>query len=537
MWEMRSQLEDLAFPYVYPKEYYWLLLNVEERYEERKKYLNHIQPRVTEVLEKENIRPVFVDSRAKHYWSLYRKLLRYQMDFDQIYDFVALRIILTTTSECYKALGILHLAWRPIPGRIKDYIAFPKPNGYQSLHTTVLCEGGKITEFQLRTNAMHEEAEFGAAAQWAYKEHLRGGKTRAYSWVKQLSQWQDHAGGSKEFFENLKIDFFRDRIFVFTPKGDIIDLPEDASPVDFAYNIHSDLGNHCTGAKINGRMTALDTPLKNGDQVEIIITKTQHPNRDWLDFVKTNLAKSHIRKWLRSASHEQNLILGKRIIERELKHLKSALWDAISAEKKNLLAKDFKVSSPEHILIALGNGDLSPKEVIGHLFKTEEVLKTAPQRFVPKLKDVPREIYIAGEGKLLYHIAKCCNPTPAQQIVAFITKTHGAAIHKEHCPDVIERQKEVSEKVILASWQSAEKSYLATIRIQCENRIGLLRDVAATCSNLGVNIAGSSAVTDGVDQNTSATVEISIEIPNIEKLETLLNKLEYIRGVFEVKRV
>lgn len=537
MWEMRSQLEDLAFPYVYPKEYYWLLLNVEERYEERKRYLERIQPLAQDLLKKEGIEALVVNSRAKHYWSLYRKLLRYQMNFDQIHDLIALRVILKTVAECYEALGIIHLTWKPLPGKIKDYIALPKPNGYQSLHTSVFCEGGKITEFQLRTSQMHEEAEYGAAAHWSYKEGIGSKKQRSYNWIKQLSQWQTHEQGSKDFFESLKIDFFQDRIFVFTPKGDIIDLPEDATCVDFAYAIHSNLGDHCMGAKINGKMAALDTPLKIGDQVDIVISKTQRPNRDWLDFVKTNVARNHIKKWLRSASSDQNFLEGKQIIEKELKQLKSTTWDAISQERKSSVAKILQFSSPDQVLISLGSGDISCKEIIKHLFREEEVLRPAPLRFIPKLKEIPKGISIAGEQGLLFQFAKCCNPQMPHPIIAFITKTRGAAIHIENCPNIAAKREDFPERIVSASWQAAPKNYIANIKIYCNDRIGLLRDVAAETSSLGVNIMKTSATAANTKADIPSQIDLIVEIPNIEKLGTLLDKLSDIEGIIDVRKI
>lgn len=300
MGELKGQLEDLSFPYIYPEEYQWLADNVRERYEERKKYLKRVEPILEEILAREQIRPVEIHSRAKHYFSLYKKLLKNDRDFDKIYDLVALRIILRNIDDCYAALGIIHQRWRPLLGRIKDYIALPKPNGYQSLHTTIFCNGGKITEIQLRTPEMHERAEHGIAAHWAYNEKgkPRSGvvvDSRELAWVKQLTEWQSQLGNSEEFLESLKIDFFKDRIFVFTPKGDVVDLPEGATPVDFAYQIHSEIGHQCAGARINGKVAPLNYNLKNGDVVEILIQRNKKPSASWLDFVKTNTAISRIK--------------------------------------------------------------------------------------------------------------------------------------------------------------------------------------------------------------------------------------------------
>ncbi len=315
--KLKGQLEDLAFPYVYPKEYKEIIEQVKDRYIENNKYLEKITPTIKKTLIKKGIKVIETHSRTKHYYSLYKKLLRYDMDWHKIYDLVALRIIVPDIENCYAALGIIHKNWKPLIGRIKDYIAIPKPNGYQSLHTTVFCQGGKITEFQIRTLKMHEEAEHGIAAHWYYtknkgiKEYIKDtlfGKTKKenrqlieeLTWVKQLQEWQKEQFSSpRDFLDSLKINFLKDRIFVFTPKGDIIDLPDGATPIDFAYQIHSDIGNQCVGAKIDGKLSTLSEPLQNGQVIEIVTGKNKKPNRDWLKFVKTNESKKRIRSWYR----------------------------------------------------------------------------------------------------------------------------------------------------------------------------------------------------------------------------------------------
>ena len=300
MGDLKGQLEDLSFEYLYQKEHTWLLSEVNERYEMQKSYINKLGPIINGILKKENIAPIEIHARTKHLYSLYKKLVRYNMNFEKIHDLVAARIIMKNIEDCYLALGIIHQSFKPMPGLIKDYIAMPKPNGYQSLHTSVFGPQGKITEIQIRTPQMHAKAENGIAAHWAYKERnytgrdLKGSK-KELNWIEQLREWQKAVRGSDEFLQSLKIDFFKDRIFILTPKGDAIDLPEGASPVDFAYAIHSDIGHQCAGAKINGKITPLNTELQSGDTVEILIQKNKKPSEDWLSFVKTNLAKDRIR--------------------------------------------------------------------------------------------------------------------------------------------------------------------------------------------------------------------------------------------------
>ena len=306
--EMRGKLQDLAFKYLYPKEYNWLINNVKERYEEREKYLETFKKVLIKIFQKERIKIIDIHYRPKHYWTLYQKLLKHEMNFDRIYDLVALRIIVEDVKTCYEVLGIIHKFWKPLPGRIKDYIAFPKPNSYRALHTTCLCLGGKITEIQIKTKEMHEEAEYGITAHWAMKEGINlKSQGKKFSWVQQLRDWQSKILESKDFLEGLKIDFFKNRIFIFTPKGDVIDLPEGACPIDFAYAIHSDVGDHCHAAKVNGKMIPISQPLKNGEVVEILVDKNRKPSRDWLKFVKTSMARSRIKSFLKQSSPAEGL--------------------------------------------------------------------------------------------------------------------------------------------------------------------------------------------------------------------------------------
>jgi len=398
MGQIKSKLEDLSFPYLYPKEYEWLKKNAQNKYVNKEEYLEKIKPVLKNILKKEGIIPIDIHSRIKGYWSLYQKLLKYDMDFERIHDLVALRIIVKDVKDCYAALGAVHKHWRPLPGRIKDYIAFPKPNGYQSLHTTVFCKG-KITEIQIRTAEMHKEAEYGICAHWATKEKISlSYKGEKFEWVKQLNGWQKEISASKEFLEGLKIDFFKNRIFVLTPKGDIVDLPEGATPVDFAYHVHTDIGNHCTGAKINGKMVTVSTPLKNGDVVEILIDRKKDPSRDWLKFAKTNLARSNIKKGTK----------------------KGFLENLTSKISPTMAKKIFKEK------------------------KTETVPK--------KIEKLPKSVIIGGEAGISLVFAKCCNPQRGDDIKAYITQIKGASIHKVSCESFKRLEKKWPEKVIDASW-------------------------------------------------------------------------------------
>lgn len=404
MRKISGELEDLAFPVVYPKEYNWLISQVKEEYEEREKYLKKITAIVEKAMKKADIEPIEIHSRVKRYFSLYRKLQRYDMDLNKIYDLVALRIIVKNIDECYGAMGVIHKLWKPLPGRIKDYIALPKPNGYRSLHTTVFCPDGKITEFQIKTSEMHHEAEYGIAAHWYYSEQkglkayikrlLTKPPEKELKWIQDLQKWQEEfPPGSEDFFQLLKIDFFKDRIFVLTPKGDVIDLPEEATPLDFAYHIHTSIGHRCLGAKVDGKMVSLDEQLLNGQLVEILTKKEEKPSQDWLRIVKTSLAKNKIREW-------------------------------------------FKQSKAERIKRAT---------------QQKQAQKEIKQKPIP-LKALQAPIVeIKGETKILSFFAKCCNPQPPDQIQGYITLNRGVSVHKAECKNI--KKIKNTERLISVSWK------------------------------------------------------------------------------------
>jgi len=404
MRKISGELEDLAFPVVYPKEYNWLISQVKEEYEEREKYLKKITAIVEKAMKKADIEPIEIHSRVKRYFSLYRKLQRYDMDLNKIYDLVALRIIVKNIDECYGAMGVIHKLWKPLPGRIKDYIALPKPNGYRSLHTTVFCPDGKITEFQIKTSEMHHEAEYGIAAHWYYSEQkglkayikrlLTKPPEKELKWIQDLQKWQqEFPPGSEDFFQLLKIDFFKDRIFVLTPKGDVIDLPEEATPLDFAYHIHTSIGHRCLGAKVDGKMVSLDEQLLNGQLVEILTKKEEKPSQDWLRIVKTSLAKNKIREW-------------------------------------------FKQSKAERIKRAT---------------QQKQAQKEIKQKPIP-LKALQAPIVeIKGETKILSFFAKCCNPQPGDQIQGYITLNRGVSVHKAECKNI--KKIKNTERLISVSWK------------------------------------------------------------------------------------
>ena len=541
MGEMKIKLEDSAFPYLYPKEHEWLIKNVKEKYEAREKYLKKVRLVLIKNLAKEGIKPIDVHSRPKHYWSLYQKLLKYEMGLERIYDLVALRVIVDDVKTCYEVLGILHKFWKPLPGRIKDYIAFPKPNGYQALHTTLFCLDGKITEIQIKTKKMQEESEYGICAHWAAKEGIDlKTQGKKFAWVAQLRDWQSEVAKSGEFLEELKIDFFKNRIFVFTPKGDVIDLPEGATPVDFAYAVHTDIGNCCTAAKINEKFSSLSQSLKNGDLVEIIIDKNKKPSRDWLEFVKTSLARSQIKSWFKKESRPENLKRGIKLLNQEFQHFRGISFGNISQQKKETLLKIFPYKDLESLVVAVGEGEIKPGEILKSLFKEREIFTPVPSQIHPRihLKTAPKGlagISLAGETGIQIRLAKCCLPQPGQAIKAYITKNRGTAIHKANCENLIRVQKKWPQKIIEASWPEEQKVlYQVALEIKAEDRMGLFRDISSVISGLGINILSHQAESQPKGE---AIINTKIEISGWEELDRLFGQLKQVKGIIEIRKV
>jgi len=480
MGEMKGKLEDLSFPYLYPKEFEWLAKNVKEKYKEQQKYLEKVKPIFKKILEKEEIVPIDIHYRAKHYWSLYQKLLRNEMNLDKIYDLIALRVIVDDVKTCYKVLGAIHKTWRPLPGRIKDYIALPKTNNYQALHTTCFCLDGKITEFQVKTKEMHDEAEYGITSHWAYKEGVNlKSQRKKFAWVQQLRDWQKEVSRPGEFLESLRIDFFKDRIFVFTPKGDVIDLPDGATPVDFAYSVHTDIGQHCSSAKINGKMEALSKPLQNWDVVDILIDKKRKPSKKWLEFAKTSFARSRIKRFLEIDTDE---IFPQAVVKK-----------------------------------------LTPEEVSHKPLSPAIKIKTGKEGFA---------IFLAGQSGIQASLARCCQPKAGENIGAYITQSRGATVHRADCNNFIKSEKKWPQKIIEASWGSKEKLRALSLEITAEDRLGLLSDVSLAISGLGINILNLQTKTG----EKIAKISLDVEISDPENLDRLFHRLRQIKGVTDIKK-
>jgi len=534
VFELARRLEDLAFPYIYPKEYEYVKKESQERIQEGKKQLKKVSPIIVKALKKAGVVPLSISVRVKHYYSLWRKLEKYDYHWDTIHDLLAVRIIVKNVEDCYQALGIIHKLWKPLPGRIKDYIALPKPNGYQSLHTTVFAISGKRIEIQIRTQQMHEEAEFGIAAHWKYKNneaHSKKAMKKAFDWVAKLQEWKKDATNTEDLLENLKIDVFSDRIFVFTPNGDVIDLPQGATPVDFAYHIHSNVGDRCAGAIINGKMASLNTELKNGDIVEIITSKNKKPSQAWLEFVKTSGAKSHIKRWFKKQNEDENKEAGLTLINEELKAHKSSAWADVDKQKKNKLLDKFNFKTEDTLLASVGVGDISAKRIVQNILGNEET--TTAKQPVKQVgsDDKKLEILIAGASGLSARIAKCCNPIYPEAIAAYITIDKGASIHKINCPELKNAQK--TDKILPAYWN--KKGDLTNIKLEVDmlDKVGMLQEVTGIIANLHVNI---------LTINTSkkedvTTILLEMEISNLNQLNLLVEKIKRIDGILDIRRI
>src|SRR3989338_523278 len=455
------------------------------RFPEVEKYLARLKPIVERELAKEGITPQEIQMRAKHSYSLWRKLEKYHYNWSEINDLVAMRLIVYNIGDCYKTLGILHKLWRPLPGRIKDYIALPKPSGYQSLHTTVFALNGRRTEFQIRTRQMHENAEYGIAAHWRYKNKVGLSQKqvkRKYAWVEQIREWQRDSSHGDDFIESLKLALFGDRIFIFTPKGDVIDLPQGATPVDFAYTIHSNLGAACAAALVNGKMRPLGYELQNGDVVEILKSKNKTPSRQWLSFTKTSAARSHIKRWLREQNREENIAVGISLLNEQLQTLIGKTWNKLSVKEKEMILNEFLIKDENELLVSVGRGDVSAKKITHILLGPvgERPKETKQEHYSKKVSEY--KISIAGVSGLQAKIAKCCTPKPPEHIAAYVTIGQGASIHEVSCTNL--SRVAVNKKIIPAYWRDVKDTREVRLTIITADRIGMIQDISQAIASM-----------------------------------------------------
>jgi GTP pyrophosphokinase len=530
IWQIKWELEDLAFRYVDPDRYKEIADQLTERRPDREAQVGQIMDQLKQVLTQNSIE-VEISGRPKHIYSIYRKMQKKGKSFDLVRDLRAVRLLVPDVPACYATLGIIHTHWRPIPGEFDDYIAAPKDNFYQSLHTAVIYDDGKPLEVQIRTAEMHQNAEYGIAAHWKYKEGTPRDKSyeERITWLRRMMEWRSDVDDAQEFVESMKTDVFQDRVYVFTPRGDIIDLPGGSTPIDFAYHIHTDIGHRCRGARVNGKLVPLEYELKTGDQVEILTAKRGGPSRDWLNtnlgLVKTQRARSKIKVWFKKQDHEQNLASGRVILERELGRLgmgETSLED---------LARSLEFRTPDELYVALGTGDLSVSKIAKRLSEDEENVDMLTASTPTSEVSSADAVDVVGLKGLLTNVAKCCNPTPGDEIVGYITRGRGATVHRQDCPNILRMRER--ERLVAVSWGSRTRTYSVPVRIHAYDRQGLMGDVSNLLNTENINIAD---VTVKTNQNL-ADIRLVIEVRDIEQLSRILTRIENLPNVMEAQRV
>ncbi len=532
--QIKWELEDLAFRNLDPDSYQEVVGRVARKRAERESLVSDLREILARELEKIDI-AADITGRPKHIYSIWQKMSRDLKDFAEIYDLLAIRVLVNSVKDCYGVLGVVHSLWKPMPGRFKDYIAMPKSNGYQSLHTTVISHSGEPIEIQIRTHEMHRVAEFGVAAHWTYKE---GGTDRRFDqklgWLRLLMEWQKEVLDAESFVDAVKVDLFQDEVFVFTPKGDVLNLPAGSTPVDFAYRIHTEVGHRCIGAKVNGRMVPLDYALQNGEIVEILTSKAPHaPSRDWLNFVKSASARERIRKWFKSQRREENVAKGRDLLDKELHRMHRLTMAQLPADKLEEMAQHYKFASADDFLAAVGYGDVSPHSVVMRMALApaddSDILRSIP--LIPQVQPTPR-VLVRGERGILTRIATCCQPVPGDAISGFTTRGKGVTVHRTDCINAINTPEPA--RLVPVDWDvEASHLYPVAIKIEAWDRTGLLRDIATVVAEQRVNMTAASV---HVYDDKSAVVSTTVEIDSLSQLSRLMEKLEQVRDVHTVAR-
>ena len=550
LYSMKWELEDLSFKYLYPEEYHELVEGINKKREERLKFIEKIMADIRVQLKKQHI-DAEVTGRAKHLYSIYRKMKRDNKTLDQIYDLFALRILVNSIKDCYAALGVVHEMYSPMPGRFKDYIAVPKPNMYQSIHTTLLGDKGTPFEVQIRTWDMHRIAEYGIAAHWAYKEASYFGKKQSVkveedklAWLRESLEWQKDMQDPQEFLTTLKTELFEDEVYVFTPKGAIKILPRNATPIDFAYSIHEEIGNHMTGCKINSKMMPIITPLKSGDIIEIITSdNSKGPSRDWLKFVKSTKAKNKINGWFKKAEKSENIEKGKDLIEKEIKRIGMSHVELFKQEYIDAMLDRYKYKNLEDMYAAVGFGANSAVKVIARMLQeyrkehqeenVEEKIEELRKQRESKQKPSSSGVVVEGIDNCLVKLSKCCNPLPGDEIIGYITKGRGVSVHRKDCVNVKDLLTEENRIIDVKWYEEAKENYNVTLEVLANDRKGLLVDILNTVKETKANLMGVSTKTT---KERIAIMDIDLEVENIEELNKVIRNIKKVDSVYEVRR-
>jgi guanosine-3',5'-bis(diphosphate) 3'-pyrophosphohydrolase len=534
MAKMRWELEDLAFKHLETEEYKALAKKVAQKRGEREALIAALRIPLQHELAKAGIKNVEVTGRPKHLWSIYKKMKQREKPYEEIYDLLAIRVLVNSVPDCYHALGIIHEGWTPVQERIKDYVAQPKSNGYQSLHTTVFGPGRQLYEIQIRTKEMHRTADFGIAAHWLYKEDAKSADEldRHLTWFRQILELQLDAKTPDEFLEFLKLDLYADEIFVFTPNGDVIQLPKGATPIDFAFAVHSEVGLRCAGAKINGRIAPLSRALRNSEQVEIITAPSAKPSRDWLSHVRTGRARHKIRQWLRHEEHSSSVKLGQEILERELKRRRLTRPDDAALMTA---ARALSLTDALHLYASIGQGDVNVGLALKHLFpdyvEKEPAKPTLVERLVDRVRGT-KGVRIQGVDGLMVRYAQCCQPVPGDPVTGYVTRGRGVSIHRADCPNLLFLAHE-PERRLEIDWQEAEgERFVVRLALEGNDRRGLYADVAAAVSESGTNIRSMELKsTDG-----RASGAVLVEVENLAHLQKIIRAARKVKGITEVQR-
>jgi len=545
MWRIKWELEDLALRYLEPSVYYELVEKVATKRQEREGHIEEARQTLSAALEEIGV-PAEIQGRPKHFYSIYQKMIKQGKDFSEIWDLMGLRVIVGTLRECYAVLGAVHSIWKPIPGRFKDYVAMPKSNMYQSLHTTVIGPRGEPLEIQIRTWEMHRTAEYGIAAHWRYKDGGAGGGDfeDKITWLRQILDWQKETHNGTEFVETLKVDLFSDEVYVFTPKGDVKTLPAGSTPIDFAYAVHTDIGNRCMGARVNGRMVPLGTPLATGDIVEIVTNKAQTgPSRDWLNIAKTSKAKGKIRQWFKEQRREESIERGKEMLERDLRRMGHEVHANVKEERLAEVAHKFGYQSADDLLASIGYGKLSAAMAVGKLVPEKAVEKSPESVFEEAARPLSgavrssrstHGVVVRGIDNVLVRFARCCNPVPGDPIVGYITRGRGVSVHREDCPNISTMMGEDEGRQVDVSWDMGNAtSYPVEIEMEASDSPGLLTGVMNAVLEMKAHV---SAVNARTLRNRMALINMTVEINDVAHMNNVIGRLKRLQGVQNVHR-